>query len=315
GARVTCEREAGAAATRLIQLTGTRKEVAAAKKLIVEKLMEDETLRRELVLSAAVRGQRKQPLGTRREAAALPDAAPECGAGDGGACWDEELLDPLLDGAPSEDGPEPSAEHAAPGEAAAGPGSATPGFEVGSPDLGFPADEQLEVYVSAAENPSHFWIQLVGGRSLQLERLTSDMARFYGGGGRAAELAAVQTGDIVAAPYVDGSAWYRARVLGTLDNGNLDLYYVDFGDNGEAPREALRALRTDFLSLPFQAIECSLAGIVPVGDAWEEAALDEFDRLTGCGGWKPLVAKVSSYGQAGPRTWPRVSLARRRPRR
>lgn len=58
-----------------------------------------------------------------------------------------------------------------------------------------------------------------------------------------AELSAVQAGDIVAAPYADDSEWYRARVLGTLENGNFDLYYVDFGDNGEAPREALRVLR------------------------------------------------------------------------
>ena len=53
----------------------------------------------------------------------------------------------------------------------------------------------------------------------------------------------VHAGAIVAAPYVADGEWYRARVLGTLDNGHLDLYYVDFGDNGEAPPEALRALR------------------------------------------------------------------------
>ncbi|NXD18544.1 TDRKH protein, partial [Nothocercus nigrocapillus] len=331
GAKVTCEREAGASAapTRLIQLSGTRKEVAAAKKLIVEKLMEDETFRRELAQSTAMRCQRKQPLGTRREAvepeaAALSDRAPERGAGDGGVCWDGDLF---LDGALFEDALELRAERKSPEEPAARPDSATPKFEgrkcwsvdtpyglvsspqpslgrslgqpevspvVASPDFSFHADEQLEVYVSAAENPNHFWIQLVGDRSLQLDKLTSEMSQFYEGSGRAAELATVQTGDIVAAPYVDGSAWYRARVLGTLENGNLDLYYVDFGDNGEAPREALRALRTDFLSLPFQAIECSLAGIVPAGDEWEEAALDEFDRLTYCAGWKPLVAKISS---------------------
>ncbi|KAM8794368.1 tudor and KH domain-containing protein [Eudromia elegans] len=295
GARVTCEREAGVAATRLIQLSGTRKEVAAAKKLIVEKLMEDETFRRELAQSASMRCQRKQPLGTRRER----------GAGDGGACWDG---DSPLDGAPLEDAPELAAELKAPGEPTARPGCAEPKSKAAGPELGLAADEQLEVYVSAAENPEHFWIQLVGERSLQLDQLTSDMLQFYEGRGRAAELAAVHVGDIVAARYEDGSAWYRARVLGTLQNGNLDLYYVDFGDNGEAPREALRALRTDFLSLPFQAIECSLAGIVPVGDEWEEAALDAFDRLTHCAAWKPLVAKVSSYAQAGPRTWPRVSL-------
>ncbi|XP_027564188.1 tudor and KH domain-containing protein isoform X2 [Neopelma chrysocephalum] len=73
----------------------------------------------------------------------------------------------------------------------------------------------------------------------------------------------VSPGDIVAAPYPGDGQWYRARVLALLDNGHWDLYYVDFGDNGEAPQEALRTLRGDFLSLPFQAIECSLAGIRP----------------------------------------------------
>ncbi|NWI99986.1 TDRKH protein, partial [Crypturellus undulatus] len=385
GAKVTCEREAGASAapTRLILLSGTRKEVAAAKvsgatppvpplwdgpppnavlppakKLIVEKLLEDERFRRELAQSAAMRCQRKQPLGTRREVAvaALPAGVPERGAGDGGTCWDGDWL---LDEAPFEDAPELRAEHKCPEEPAARPDAAVPKFEgkkcppcplrvtglvaeplvawqstrlvygsahaargllgrswgqaglssaVGSPNFSFPAEEQLEVYVSATENPNHFWIQLVGARSLQLDQLTHDMSQFYEGSGRTAELVTVQAGDIVAAPYMDGSAWYRARVLGTLENGHLDLYYVDFGDNGEAPREALRALRTDFLSLPFQAIECSLAGIVPAGDEWEEAALDEFDRLTHCAAWQPLLAKVSSYGRAGPRTWPRVSL-------
>ncbi|XP_023804281.1 tudor and KH domain-containing protein, partial [Cyanistes caeruleus] len=115
-------------------------------------------------------------------------------------------------------------------------------------------------------------------------------------------------GDIVAAPYLEDGEWYRARVLGTLDSGHLDLYYVDFGDNGEAPPEALRALRSDFLSLPFQAIECSLAGIVPNGEGWQEAALDEFDRLTHCAQWTPLVAQICSYSQSGLGPRPSVRL-------
>ncbi|XP_025977144.2 tudor and KH domain-containing protein isoform X2 [Dromaius novaehollandiae] len=320
GAKVVCEREADAslALTRLIQLSGTRKEVAAAKKLIAEKLMEDDAFRRELAQSTAMRCQRKQPLGTRREQAvepeaaslpngalARPPAAPEHGEGDGGSFW---AGGSLLDEAAFEEARELRAESESPGEAAARPDTPVPKFEVPSPDFSFHADEHLEVYVSAAENPNHFWIQIIGNRSLQLDKLTCEMSQYYESSGRAAELSTVQAGDIVAAPYTDSSAWYRARVLGTLENGNFDLYYVDFGDNGEAPQEALRALRTDFLSLPFQAIECSLAGIVPAGEQWEEAALDEFDRLTYCANWKPLVAKISSYIQAGLCTWPHVTL-------
>ncbi|NXV88002.1 TDRKH protein, partial [Calonectris borealis] len=341
GAKVLCEREAdaGLAPVRVIQLSGTQKEVAAAKKLIMEKLMEDDAFRKELAQSTATRCQRKQPLGSRREQEPLPDGAPEHREEDGGSSWGEGSL---LGQAPFEEAEELEDESKELEEA--GPDAAVPKFEgersvcggetvrggpyllgslgdlrsvngagspraaVPSPDFSFHADEHLEVYVSAAENPNHFWIQIIGHRSLQLDKLTAEMRQYYQSSGRAAELSAVQAGDIVAAPYMDGSDWYRARVLGTLENGNFDLYYVDFGDNGEAPREALRALRSDFLSLPFQALECSLAGIAPAGDGWEEAALDEFDRLTHCALWKPLVAKISSYVPAGLCARPNVRL-------
>lgn len=50
-------------------------------------------------------------------------------------------------------------------------------------------------------------------------------------------------GDIVAAPYRDHQTWNRARVLSGPDLGLVDLYYVDFGDNGELPRDRLRRMR------------------------------------------------------------------------
>ncbi|XP_075593378.1 tudor and KH domain-containing protein [Balearica regulorum gibbericeps] len=305
GAKVLCEREAdaGLAPTRVIQLSGTRKQVAAAKKLIMEKLTEDDAFRKELAQSTARRCQRKQPLGSRWEQEPLPDGLPGHDEEEDGLSWGEGSL---LGQAPFEEEVEELEDELE--EPAARPDAAVPKFEVPSPDFSFHADEHLEVYVSAAENPNHFWIQIIGHRSLQLDKLTTEMRQYYQSSGRAAELSSVRAGDIVAAPYMDGSDWYRARVLGTLENGSFDLYYVDFGDNGEAPREALRALRSDFLSLPFQAIECSLAGILPAGDGWEEAALDAFDRLTHCAAWKPLVAKISSYVQSGLGTRPNVRL-------
>ncbi|XP_014817338.1 PREDICTED: tudor and KH domain-containing protein [Calidris pugnax] len=233
GAKVLCEREAeaGLAPVRVIQLSGTQKEVAAAKKLIMEKLMEEDAFRKELAQSAAARCQRKQPLGSRREMEPLPDGAPEPREEDGGSSWGEGSFLGWED------------ESEEPEEPPAGPEAAVPKFEVPSPDFSFQADEHLEVYISATENPHHFWVQIVGHRSLQLDKLTAEMGQYYQGSGRAAELPTVQAGDIVAAPYAADSEWYRARVLGQLENGNFDLYYVDFGDNGEAPREALRALR------------------------------------------------------------------------
>ncbi|GLD63227.1 tudor and KH domain-containing protein [Lates japonicus] len=182
-------------------------------------------------------------------------------------------------------------------------------FEIPSPDLSFQPDEHLEVYVSASENPNHFWIQILGVRSLQLDKLTEEMNRFYNSGSPTEQrVETIVVGDIVAAPYRDHGTWNRARVLGVLGSGLVDLYYVDFGDNGELPRDSLRRMRSDFLSLPFQAIECNLAGVRPKGEVWTEAALDEFDQLTYCASWRPLQAKLCSYSHSEISSWPSVKL-------
>ncbi|NXP42261.1 TDRKH protein, partial [Leiothrix lutea] len=334
GARVECshEPEASLAPLRVIRLLGTRREVDTAKKLILEKLSEDKALRRELAQAAAARCPRKQPLGSRREP---PEPLPGAPGSPGGwqERWEvdwapetvsERAAGPGTPGMEAEmEGEEPEVEGEEPGDENEEPeeppvpkfeGESSPGVvpvslgpPVPSPDFSFPADEHLDVYVSAAESPGHFWIQLLGTRSLQLDKLTAEMGHFYQSS-PAVPPPSIHPGAIVAAPYLEAGEWHRARVLGTLDNGHLDLYYVDFGDNGEAPPEALRALRSDFLSLPFQAIECSLAGIVPNGDTWAEAALDEFDRLTHCAQWRPLVARICSYSAAGPCPRPSVRL-------
>lgn len=51
-------------------------------------------------------------------------------------------------------------------------------------------------------------------------------------------------GDIVAAPYRDHDKWNRARVLGVLPSGLVDLYYVDFGDNEGLAKESLCRIRS-----------------------------------------------------------------------
>ncbi len=75
----------------------------------------------------------------------------------------------------------------------------------------------------------------------------------------------IKVGDVVAAPFEFDQSWYRARICEILEDG-LDLYYLDFGDNGNASRDSIRELRGDFLSLPFQAFECCLANVKPAGE-------------------------------------------------
>ncbi|XP_054986704.1 tudor and KH domain-containing protein [Sorex araneus] len=312
GAKITCDKESEGTLllSRLIKISGTQKEVAAAKHLILEKVSEDEELRKRIAHSAETRVPRKQPISVRRE------EMPEAGGAGEPALWKatEPMSAPA--GPPHSGvsdmvgvGPEEGSWEKPNDDSSQKSGDVSPEmpmFEIPSPDFSFHADEFLEVYVSASEHPNHFWIQIIGSRSLQLDKLVNEMTQHYNHS--LPEDLVVNIGDIVAAPLPANGSWYRARVLGTLENGNLDLYFVDFGDNGDCPLGDLRELRSDFLSLPFQAIECSLARIAPAGEQWEEAALDEFDRLTHCADWKPLVAKISSYVQTGVSTWPKIYL-------
>ncbi|KAM9368350.1 tudor and KH domain-containing protein [Phaethornis superciliosus] len=260
GARVLCEPQpgVGAAPLGLIQLWGTRQEVAEAKRLILEKLSEDEGL-------GAARGPPEPPLGKGWEGESPKDRE---------VTWGDSP------------GPPPEEE-----EEETEPDPAVPKFEVPSPDWSFPPEEPLEVRVSARQSPARFWVQVLGQRSLHLQQLTREMRIHYGTGDPGVAPPTLCPGDIVAAPGGEPGAWYRARVLSRNRGGGVQLHYVDSGAEDEVPGEALRALRSDFLSLPFQAMECSLAGLAPTGSGWAPAALEAFDRLTR---W-PLVAKISRY--------------------
>ncbi|KAB0389817.1 hypothetical protein E2I00_011011, partial [Balaenoptera physalus] len=246
GARVTCDKESEGTLllSRLIKISGTQKE-----HLILEKVLEDEELRKRIAHSAETRVPRKQPISVRREEVTEP-----AGAGEP-ALWKNtgtslEQAAPLAvpphkgGGDTSVVGPEersckkPNDDNFQKFGAQTSPETSM--FEIPSPDFSFHADEFLEVYVSASEHPNHFWIQIIGSRSLQLDKLVSEMTQHYENS--LPEDLTVHVGDIVAAPLPTNGSWYRARVLGTLENGNLDLYFVDFGDNGDCPLRDLRVL-------------------------------------------------------------------------
>jgi tudor domain-containing protein 2 len=114
-------------------------------------------------------------------------------------------------------------------------------------------------------DPSRFWLQIVGPKATELDVLVEEMTEYY----RKQEnrdshvLDKVSKSDLVAAVFQYDSKWYRAEVL-SLTNDNppqAELYYVDYGDTDVVPIEELYELRTDFLRLHFQAIECFLARV------------------------------------------------------
>lgn len=175
----------------------------------------------------------------------------------------------------------------------------TPKCERMSPIPGQP-DNQFEVYVSAMESPSKFWLQIVGPKATELDCLVEEMTEYYGKPENRSQhtLYEINAGDLVAAIFQYDNKWYRAEVLETRYNSEekvAKLYYVDYGDTDMVPCKDLYELRTDFLRLHFQAVECFLAKVEPAGDSWSEEAVDRFEELSHVAQWKKLSARINGY--------------------
>ncbi|KAJ8972424.1 hypothetical protein NQ317_012442 [Molorchus minor] len=171
----------------------------------------------------------------------------------------------------------------------------SPKVERISPVPGQP-DSQFEVYVSAMVDPSRFWLQIVGPKATELDCLVEEMTEYYNKpeNRKLHVLENVNKGDLVAAVFQ-----YRAEVLNVIDTDSTDrkaeLYYVDYGDTDTLSCKDIYELRTDFLRLHFQAIECFLARVQPVGDNWSEEAVDKFEEWTHVAQWQKLSAKLNGY--------------------
>ncbi|KAG5879378.1 hypothetical protein JTB14_032084 [Gonioctena quinquepunctata] len=175
----------------------------------------------------------------------------------------------------------------------------SPKVERMSPVPGQP-DTPFEVYVSAMVDPSRFWVQIVGPKATELDCLVEEMTEYYGKqeNRNMHLLQDIKKGDLVAATFRFDNKWYRAEVLNISEENSVklaELYYVDYGDTDTVPCSDLYELRTDFLRLHFQAIECFLARVEPSGDSWSEEAVDKFEEWTHVAQWKKLSAKMNGY--------------------
>ncbi|GFQ87077.1 tudor and KH domain-containing protein [Trichonephila clavata] len=157
-------------------------------------------------------------------------------------------------------------------------------------------DGYVEIYVSAVKNPNKFWVQIAGSKTVQLDKLATEMTEFYNDSKNKErfQLNSFCTGDIVAAFFAGDSSWYRARVIkvsGENEDQKIEVFYLDFGDSATLSPDLVSLLKPDFLSIPFQAIQCSLADVKPFDGNWTEEAILEFDKLVYAADWKIVMAK------------------------
>ncbi|XP_078680409.1 uncharacterized protein LOC144915683 isoform X1 [Branchiostoma floridae x Branchiostoma belcheri] len=75
----------------------------------------------------------------------------------------------------------------------------------------------------------------------------------------------VDIGVICVAPSPMVGAYCRAEVREVMDDtDSVVVKFCDYGGYYHVPRDVLRQIRSDFMTLPFQAVECYMANIAPL---------------------------------------------------
>ncbi|XP_078598918.1 uncharacterized protein LOC144874536 isoform X2 [Branchiostoma floridae x Branchiostoma japonicum] len=75
----------------------------------------------------------------------------------------------------------------------------------------------------------------------------------------------VDIGVICVAPSPMLGAYCRAEVREVMeDTDSVVVKFCDYGGYYHVPRDVLRQIRSDFMTLPFQAVECYMANIAPL---------------------------------------------------
>ncbi|XP_056002323.1 tudor and KH domain-containing protein homolog isoform X2 [Ostrea edulis] len=237
-----------------VQLTGSREQIDLAKTLIQEKVQEEKVFRAKKSVMEANREKRnKSNMNTKQEKR-------------------EEI--PLDEKEPVHTNPSLHQQNVA----------------------SWPSGRSfVEVYVSSVANPSTFFVQILTSKSMELDEIVKDMSQYYSKERESDVEDDIGLGQLVAAPFDQDSSWYRARVSGFQgdDPDQLDLFYLDYGDSCYLQKSKVRILQSEFMRIPFQAVECELANICPKdGDSWEEAVVDRFEELTHTAMWTVLMAKL-----------------------
>ncbi|KAK4018116.1 hypothetical protein OUZ56_000185 [Daphnia magna] len=185
-----------------------------------------------------------------------------------------------------------------------------------------PPEVSCEVMISAVVSPNHIFVQQITHPTYpSLARLDYCMAQCYNdfvtpglplpiqpsvvcaapsmdGWYRAKVVAVYPRSSRVAVtendekPEVTGEVDYTANTVAVFDpeleipesedEYEVDICFVDYGGYSRVPASSLRQIRADFMTLPFQAIECLLANVAPVSEVegWTTEAYDELESLT-----------------------------------
>ncbi|CAH1803306.1 unnamed protein product, partial [Owenia fusiformis] len=137
------------------------------------------------------------------------------------------------------------------------------------------------LYVTLTD-PDNITCQLASSQH-QLEALMEDINTKLSQETMAHSVKSLELGLPVCAQYSEDGRWYRAQILAVDKDDTkcdeVDLIYVDYGNRETVPMSRLHRMEAEFMSLPTQALELSLAEVKPVSEAWDEEVISVLEAV------------------------------------
>ncbi|XP_077114039.1 LOW QUALITY PROTEIN: tudor domain-containing protein 1 [Ranitomeya variabilis] len=137
--------------------------------------------------------------------------------------------------------------------------------------------DRFETLITEIHDPEMFFCQQVQNAK-QLDDLMVMMHNRYSSSAASPQFSPAP-GDICAAQFSEDSKWYRASVVRHISGDSVFVGYLDFGNTEILPTSHIRPIEPELLSVPFQAAQCSLAGVKPPSGKWSSEATDSFRAL------------------------------------
>ncbi|ESN93761.1 hypothetical protein HELRODRAFT_103283 [Helobdella robusta] len=165
--------------------------------------------------------------------------------------------------------------------------------------LSMPVGVPLEVLVTNVVSANHIFLHQVSHPTFtNLRKLTLDMSKCYDLERDVPGLPRpIEIGVVCVVPLY--GYWYRCQVVQVYpDADNCDVKLVDYGGYIVVSATTLKQIRSDFMNLPFQAIECYLANVIPLKDdnTFKPEMKEALEKLVGVAGMKAEVVSVESDG-------------------
>ena len=131
----------------------------------------------------------------------------------------------------------------------------------------------FEIQPTLVISPSVIWAHVMHPHIATLNRLQDDLNARYQPV-KNASYAPVQ-GEMCVAKFSQDQCYYRAEVLCVNHNGTVDVFYVDFGNRDTVMTAQLCHMDPIFLTFPKQALQFSIAGILPanLSQNWSDNAI------------------------------------------